>query len=808
MMGMLRDLHQALRNLAHRPLLLLLAVLPLGLSIAALSTLFAVAQSTLVGTMPGIDPGRGTLVEIGREARLDSLSWPDLQGLARESRSLEAVYGWHLLPVNARTEDARGTTRGLGILVSGRYFEALGVRAGHGRLLGAADDVVDDTAPRVVLSHVAFTRLLGGDPRRLGEPLVINGHAYAVVGVTEPAFRGHIAVLEPDFYIPLTLQPLAQPSNGAELLVSPEASWLSVGGRLREGVDPATAAAELAAISARLEGLRRADGRHETLGMAPLRALPAELVGPLAGFTALLAVLVGLVLLVACSNVAGWLLARGESRLPELGVRVALGASRGRILRLLLAESALVAAGAALLAVAGARALLSLLPAIDLPAPFPLRFEVPLDGAVVVFAAATALLTLLVAGLVPALRVAAAARAAGTGVRATRRSRAREGLVVAQVAFTAFLLVGAGLFAHSLVKSQQVAIGFEPRGLLNADLDLEPSGYAEDRQQAVLSAVLARVRELPGVADAALARVVPLTLNQMSYGVVVDDAPPERMLSPSMNIVSPDYFRTLRIPLQGREFNDADRAGADGVVVVNRVLAERLFGGADALGRTFRYGSPDSPRTLRVVGVAGEGRHASWHEAPEPFLWLPLAQWPAAQLNLLVRSDLPQDAVARAITGAVAAVDPELPLPQVHAMTDTIALSILPQRIAALAATALGALGLLLASLGLYGLLAQFVASRTREIGVRLSLGATPRRVAGDVAWRGARLALFGLLLGLCGASALAVAAESILFGVDAGDAWPFVAAALAILACIALACVGPARRAAATLPAEALRQD
>lgn len=806
-MGSIRDLLDAARQLARRPLPLLLAVLPLGLAIAALSAVYAIAQSMLLSPLPGIDTRGGALVEIGREARMDTLSWPAFKGIEREAKSFDALYAWRILAVNARNARASGATRGLGLLVSGRYFEALGARIAHGRALDAGDEAAGTTAPRVVLGHGAFQRLLDGDPSRLGASVVLNGQAYTVVGVVDASFRGHIAMLEPDYYIPMTLLPLAQPADGATLLQSAESRWLHMGGRLREGVSLQAASAELAAIAPRIDGLRRSDGVVETPALVPLRGLPSELVTPMAGFSSLLGALVLVVLLVACTNVGGWLLSRGEARLSELGIRMALGASRARILRMLLAEALVVALLAGLLALGGVRLLLGLLPAIHLPAPFPIRFEVPLGGGVVGFALALSAATVFVAGLLPALRVSGVAGLAGTA-RATRRSRLRELLVAAQVALTTFLLVGAGLFAQALAKSQQVDIGFEPRATYNADLDLEPSGYPQDRQQQVLSAVLAQVRAVPGVEHAALARVVPLTLNQMSYGVVLHEGAPDRDFSPSMNIVSPGYFATLGIPLSGRDFADADRAGGADVVVVNRRFAERVFGTTDALDRTFRYGSPDAPRTLRVVGVVGDGRYASWHEQPEPFLWLPIAQWPAAQQNIVLRSALPHAELARAVAAAVATVDPDLPVPQLHAMQDTIALSILPQRIAALAGGAIGGLGLLLAALGLYALMAQFVTACTREIGVRLSLGATPSRMAREVAWRGGRLSLLGLVVGLAAGSALAMAAQSVLFGVDAGDVVAFAGAALAIAVCAVLACAGPARRAARTSPAVALRQD
>jgi predicted permease len=380
--------------------------------------------------------------------------------------------------------------------------------------------------------------------------------------------------------------------------------------------------------------------------------------------------------------------------------------------------------------------------------------------------------------------------------------------MVGQVAMTTVLLIGTGLFGHALHKAQSVDVGFRVDGLVNADLDLGPRGYEDARAQQVAAAVLAEVRARPGVEAAALARVLPLTMSSMSLGVVVDGTPIERALSPAVNVVSDGWFETLGIPIVGRGFRSDDVAGREDVAVINRQLAERLFGAGDALGRSFRYGEPDAARTLRVVGIAGDGRHASWHEDPEPFLYLPLAQWPTSELNVVARTALPPADATATVVDAMLAVDPDLPRPQVHAMTDTVAISLLPQRLAGLVSALLGALGLLLAALGLYALVAQHVAARTREIGVRLSLGASPSRIAREVAGRGARLLGVGAALGLLLALALARFAEGVLFGVDAGDGIAF-AAALGLLAAVGLAaCLPPARRAARIEPSVALRQD
>ncbi|HWT16846.1 MAG TPA: ABC transporter permease, partial [Patescibacteria group bacterium] len=395
---------------------------------------------------------------------------------------------------------------------------------------------------------------------------------------------------------------------------------------------------------------------------------------------------------------------------------------------------------------------------------------------------------------------------ASRGVVASR-SRSREFLVVAQVALTLVLLVASALFLRALDRAHAIELGFRVDGVHTADLDLEPTGYDNPRQQQVAYDIAEAIRNNPGIESVAYARVVPLSGSEMVLGEIGDENTPEDVRYAATDIVSEDYFRTLDIAVEGEAFSRARHASGDPVAIINRSLATALFGAESALGRSFKYDGVESGQ-LRVVGVAADSRYSRLSESNKPFLYVPTWQRDAGQYTLLVHSTLPQNEIARIVRDASTRVDANLPKPSLHALADTVALNLLPQRVASTVAGALGALGLLLAGIGTYGLIAYFVASRTREIGVRLSMGATPARIERDVLRRGLRLGAIGLVVGLVFAIALALAVSGLVFGLVAGDVIAFAAAALVLAVAIFSASWFPARRAARISPMTALRYE
>lgn len=804
-----KDLGYGLRTLLARPGFAGITVLTLGLAIGAHTLLFGIVNALLLAPVSGVGEA-DRVVEVGRTQGgpgLESISYPDFLDYA-VAKSFDGLYAFSLQALNvAKGGEPR---RALGLVVSGSYFSTLHVTPALGRLLMPTDDSAA-AAPAVVASYAAWREHFNADPGALGKPVSINGHAFTLVGVTAPGFRSHIAVLAPEFYLPLQDIGLLR-EGGSELLTQRKSQWLMAGGRLATGVDFETAQAELSTIRHRLDAAYATDATPAGVGIAPLRGVPSQLRGPLGAFSGLLFGLVGMILLLACVNVAGLLIARGETRRQEIAVRFALGARRSRVFFQLFAENLWLAVAAGILGLVLAIWWRALILHMDLPTPIPLSPHIPVDGAVLGFAALLTAATALLFGALPTLRASRRAPASG-GVlvargAAGRGTRLRETLVVVQITLTLVLLIGSGLFLRALQRAAAIDIGFNAQHVASMDFDLEPSGYDESHRARIQQALLDGVRASTGVEHAALAAILPFSLSRMTLGCVHAAGLAEDELCPDSNVVSDDYFATLGMAVQGRGFDSRDRAGGAAAAVVNASLARRIAAQGDALGQSFRYGEGAQARELTVVGIVADGKYSSLGEEIKPFLFLPLAQTPFTSTSLLVRSTQPPAPLAQALQRVVHELDPSLPVAQLHPLSDTLALSLLPQRIAGLVSASLGVLGLLLAATGLYGLIAFHVASRTHEIGIRLSLGAAPARVLREVMKRGLRLIGTGLAAGSLLGLGLALLISGLLFGSRASDALAFVLAGL-LLALVALpACYLPARRVVRIEPATALRHD
>jgi predicted permease len=807
----LRDFRQGFRQILQRPGFALAAIASLALGIGANTVLFGLVNTLLWQPIPGVSDA-SRLVEIGRgspDSSFDTFGWPDVQDLQAATPALDAVFAFQIQPLNVRASgDPR---RALGFVVTESYFETLGVHAALGRTFVAADAGKLDATPGVVISDATWRTHFQSDPQILGRPVVVNGSSFQVMGVAPPAFRGHIALLQPEFYIPLTLAPLVN-ADARGNLASRDARWLLAGGRLAPGATADQAREQLAAVAARLAAEYPESHRDMRIDLAPLTGLPAAAHGPVQLFAGAMFALVALVLLLACVNVAGMLLARGEARSAEIAVRTAIGASRRRLVYQLFAEGLVLAAlaGAAGLALAWlGRRLLSL---VHVPAPFPVELTLPIDGNVLAFAAVLSFATAGLFAVWPALRVSQraprAALAAGGATDTRARTRARDLLVVVQFAVSLVLLVAAALFMRSLQRAADIDPGFRSEGVSYAEFDMQPSGYPVERTQALLQQMLERIRSEPGVESASMAATLPLSLNRLGLGMARNPARPDDIVGPDANSVGTDFFRTLSIPVRGREFAATDREGSGDVAIINQALAEQLFGAADPLGRSVELGWGEDWQTLQVVGVATDGKYASLSEERTPFLFLPHAQYPHLSMHLLVRGAHPPLALERILRRELSALDPNLPPPSVHALADVTSISVLPQRIAGYVASAVGTVGALLAATGLYGLMAYYVVQRRREIGVRLALGASRETILRAIVWRAARLAGIGLAVGLVLAAILAQLLSSLLFGVHGTDLLAFVAAALGLAAAAALATFGPAWRAASVPPSQALRYE
>ncbi len=807
-----QNIRYAARQLASNPGFSLFAAFSLAIGIAASITLFSAANTLLFAPLRGVGAPDDLveLASVSKTRSTDSFSAPDFQDYATRAADFAQVFGYRHQWMNV--DVAGKPERAFGLLVSANYFDALEVGAYRGRLLREDDDR-NGAPPVTVATYAGWRKYLNGDEAAIGKTVSINGQRFTLVGVAGPDFRGTIAVLTPAFYVPLVQQPLLQP-GAADLRGRRESTWLSLAARLLPGKTRALARERLSSIGAQLAAdyPRKANEGGVSITVEPLRGIPGELRGGLVAFSVLLFVLTALLLLVACVNVASLLLARGETRRHEIAMRFVLGARRGRVILQLMSESVLLSFVAGAIGLALSAAACRALSHIDPPVPVPLSINVPIDAAALWFALGCTIATALAFGLVPALRVSSHAPAADatlSGARtAGRRSRLGSALVVAQIALTMILLTGGGLFMRAMQRAAAIDPGFDVSGVLTADFNLEPSGYSDARQLALQTALIDRLETVPGIDAAATASLVPLDFTRLQEGDFQVPGKSGDALSPYVNLVSPGYFRTLDIRLQGRDFDAHDVKGAGEVCVVNATLARTLAPDGDVIGRSFAYGDGDDHHTLTVVGIAPDGKYASLDETTEPFMFLPLAQWPRAEMALIVKTRLPASALATQLRDAMHATDPSLPPAQVRSLADILAMSLLPQRIAALTSLALGLIGLLLAAVGLYGLIAMHVTARTREFGVRLTLGATPARILSDVIRRGALLSAAGLAIGTLLSAVGGALVSGLLYGATAGDALAFVVAVVLLAAVALLASWLPARLAARTAPMVALRHE
>jgi putative ABC transport system permease protein len=802
------DLRYAARQLVKSPGFTLTAVLSLAIGLGANVSVFSVAQTLLWRPLSGIaEPER--LVDIGRTddgSGFDTMGYPDFLDYQAGAKSLSHVFAFE--PQSFYVGISGSTQRAMGFSASREYFDALGVRPAHGRFFLPEEDRQAGGAPVAVVSHDFFERRLGGDPRAVGRSILVNSLPFTVVGVTPPDFHGHIVLLSPEIWVPITARLSSRP-NELERLSGRGWSWLILGGRLADNASLGQARAELATVAARLK--REFPESHSRRGVAvlPARPVPAPGRNPAKALSILLFALVGLVLLIACVNVASMLLARFEARRRELSVRQSLGATQARLVCQLLVEAVLlfaVAAGPALLL---ARWGVDLLSGFRPPTPFPLRLDFPIDYRVLAFGAVLAVVTGLLFGLGPALRASRhdpiAGLRDGLGTSRSRPLRLRRALVAAQLGLSLVLLSAAGLLLRGLGTAHRIDPGFDGRGVTAVEVDLDLAGYDDVRARALLEEAARRVSRLPGIEAVTGARVVPLDFTRLGFGPIA--APGIEGIGADANVVLPGLFAALRMPLTGRDFSPGDGADSRRVAIVNEALARQLWPGGSALGRTF-YWPSQKDRPFEVIGVARDSRTRSLLDPPGPFYWIPASQHNALHMNLLVRAGAHSAAVPSAVAGVLRDLDPHVPPGPPRLLDDVAAMATLPQRLSASVAGSLGLVGLLLAALGLYGVVTYGVVTRTRELAVRLALGARRRQIVAFVLRDAARPLVVGVGAGLVLSVGAGWLLRGFLFDLSPVDPWTFVSVSLLLGGVALLSAALPARRAATLDPMTSLRSE
>jgi putative ABC transport system permease protein len=816
---LLLDLRYAARSLAKSPAFTAAAVLTLAIGIGANTALFSVVDALLLRALPYRASDR--LVRIsGERPGLDldeaGLSVPELDDLRARTELVEEVTG--IYPITANLTGGERPRRVETLLVGENYFTLLGATPARGRLFDSRD-AVPGIAPVAVISDALWRTTFGGDPRAVGSTVRIDIDPYTIIGVLPPDFRhpGRTLATDVEVWVPTGFRasPFGPPDRGETFLAGALA-------RLRPGLDPAAAQARLDAFSASLRDAH--GGAYPAADRWRLRTRPLrdDLVADVRTGILVLQGAVGLVLLLACVNVAGLLLARASARRGEIAVRRALGAGRGRLVRQMLTESLLLAGvGAAaglFLAVWATGALAGLLPSGT-----PQVHPVGVDGRVLAFTLAVALASGVVFGLVPALRASSAAvgddlregARAGTGAA---HARLRAGLVSAQIALALVLLVGAGLLARSLAELLRVSPGFEPRHVLQARFWLPqpndpPTGpyFALDRRAAFAREVLRRVEVLPGVEGAAIANDPPISQTAW-YPTVVPRSGPHagEAASARANAVTPGWFTQLRVPLiRGRLLAETDVVGSPAVILVNETLARRHWPAADAVGQRLGFGPADSDAPVfEIVGVVGDVRSEGLHADAPPQIYTPFLQFPSLSGTVLVRASGDPAALATAVEREIRAVDPDVPVYDVRTLEAALAADVAPRRASAVLLGVFACAALLLAAIGVYGVASYVAHLRTREIGIRLALGATARDVLRLTLRQGLVLTAVGLAVGVAASLALTGLLRALLFGVGARDVGTFAAVTLVLAAAALAASWLPARRASRTDPLTVLRYE
>ncbi len=830
-------LRYALRQLRLRPGLSATVIAMLALGIGATTAMFSLFDRVLL--QPMNVPAPDQLVNLGAPGpkwgstmcsvagKCDyTFSYPMFRDLEAQQTVFTGLAAHKTFPANLAYDHR--TSVGNGLLISGSYFDVLGLKPALGRLIGRQDEPKVGEGAVAVLSYDYWRSYFGADPNVVDRTLTVNGQPLAIVGVAPQGFDGTTIGYRPRVYVPITLRWLMEPT--AQNAPTDRTSyWAYLFGRLRPGVTIDAAKAALAGpyrgiindVEAPLnsfmppEALARFRDRQLTIepGARGQSTLPEQATTP----TSLLLGVTGLVLLLVCANIANLLLARGAARSGEMAIRASLGADRGRLLRQALLEAGVLAVAGGVASVPVAlvtlRSIRALMPsAVE-------NLDITLSGSALLFAAGAALVTVLLFGLAPAIKASRADPGlamkgqAQQAVGAHGARRFRSSLATAQIVMSTVLLVLAGLFVQSLANLSRVDLGMNATSVATFTISPRRNGYSREQATRFYDRLEAELAAQPGVVDVASSMVPLLSGSNWGAGIAIegmDVGPPGPENSASMNAVSTRFFHTLAIPLiAGRDFTAADTVDTPRVTIVNQAFLRRFKLGDDALGKHIGNGNPKEPPDMEIVGIVGDAKYAQVRDAAPPQFFVPRQQSAFLdQMTFYVRAAVPPEALLTLVPRVVTGLDPELPVDKPTTMRQVIDENVFIERLVATLSAGFALLATVLAAVGLYGVLAYFVAQRTREIGLRLALGATAARLRAMVLKQVAVMAGIGVPLGLVLAVLIGRAAEVLLFGLKGYDPLVLGAAVAVLAVVIALAGYLPARRAASVAPMEALRSE
>jgi predicted permease len=820
------DVRFALRWLRRSPGFTLVAIGSLALGIGFNAALFTIVDAVLFRPLPDERPDRlaDVFTSSHDEDQYATSSYPDYQDFKARNEVFSDMLAYS--PAIAAVTLTDRPRLAMGETVTGNYFQLLGVHAALGRTLLPDDDRAG--APRaVMISHRLWRREFGGERAAVGQSIRIHGQLYTIVGVAPADFTGMVRLIAPEVWMPMTYVDEVEPGGIISTVPSPTGNtrlerrgqrWMFIKGRLKAGVTTEGAAANLRLIGKQLQTEFTQTNKDFEVSVLATNSVHIHPVADraLVPVAAALMLVVGLVLLIACANVASMLLARASGRQKEIGIRLAIGASRSRIVQQLLSETLVLAVLGGVAALALAWGLMRLVMSAPLPIPIPLSFALQIDMRVMLFTSVVALLAALVAGLAPALKstrpnLVGELKGDVTMTRTGGRSwTLRDALVVTQIAVTTVLLVAAGLLTRSLMAAQQIGIGFRTAGLAVLSTDMKMIGYDDARSKAFYDRLLERLRSRPDVESVALAERLPFSINYNRNYIFLPDrhGPSDKGLVLDVTRVSPEYFATLGVPiLQGRNFNDADTPKSPRIAIVNETMAHRFWPNQNAIGKRFRLRALDGPE-VEIVGIAADHKVSSLGETPTPYIHYAISQAPDPAETIVTRGRGDAAVLLSNVRREVAAIEPNAVFLDNQTMDAQVAATLLPAKYGAIGISIVGIVAMALAAIGLYGVIAYAVARRSREIGIRMALGAQPSAVVSMVLRQGLGLAAVGLGVGALLALGAAIALSKALYGISIVDpiAWSVTIATLLTVA--ALANVVPARRAAIIDPSRALRAE
>jgi len=818
MSNLFRDIRYAIRMLIKTPAVTCVAIVTLALGIGANTAIFSGVSAFVLRELPVPESSRLVRpVEIGEDGNTaDEISYPDFVDYRNQSTSFNGLSGEDMLQVAIDTQDQNDVIWGQA--VSGNYFDILEVKPFMGRSFLPEEDGAPGAHPVVVLGHSLWERRLGSDPNIVGKKLRLNNRPYDVIGVAPKSFKGSKFGLSMDFWVPLAMVEELRGVTG--WLNSPDSHGMNLIGRLKPGVSLTQATAEMNAISGRLNQIYPND--RASLTQARVLTEPdgrwGEAKVVFKSGSAVAMAIVALVLLIACANVANLLLARAASRRKEIGIRIALGASRSRLIRQLLTESLLLSLVGGGLGLLLAYWITSLMAGFIPIIPYNIIENFfALDSRALLFTFVVAVACGLVFGLAPAWNssnpdIVPVLKGASDQQRKIRRLTLRNILVVAQVALSLVVLVCGGLFIKSFRRAQQIDPGFETRNALLVTLNPQLVGYDNDRSRNFYEQAVSRVSNIPGISGAGIARLIPLGDSSNSNGPVLKEGEqlPRGSAGRSVltNVVSPGYFNALRIDfLDGRNFDERDKMDAQKVVVVNQYMAQQLWPGESAVGKRIFIG-PDSHEGIEVVGVVKTGKYRNLAEDPRLAMYFPVTQRRPGIMTLVARTNGDPRNFVGAIRHEMETLDRTVPLSSVRTMSEHMTWPLWAPNMAASLSLGFGLVALLLSSVGLYSVMAYVVSQRTKEVGIRMALGASRKDVLQMITSQGMRLALIGAVIGLALALALAKVVSSLLIGISGYDLTTFVVVSALLAAVAFVASLLPARRATKVDPLVALRYE